>query len=135
MPGRCILLLVAIPRPRLALLFQQARKLNLDALMVERFGLGQPSIDDHLRDQALDPNVVQWKPVDVDAVLSARAHPGLPAGGGTALTIWSFRNARRIEPRGDVLEPLPSAPRVDAGGGDAEASKGGVGEREHLTLR
>src|SRR5262249_41959748 len=41
--------------------------------VMERLSLGQPSGRHHLRDQALDADVVQRKPVDVDGVLAERA--------------------------------------------------------------
>src|SRR5262245_31212763 len=39
---------------------------------------------------------------------------------------------RRVELSGDLLQPLPPAPRIDTGGGNGEMGEGGIGEREHV---
>jgi len=38
---------------------------------------------------------------------------------------------RRVDARGDLAQPAPPAPRIDAGRADAE-SEGGIGEGEHV---
>ena len=39
---------------------------------------------------------------------------------------------RRVELSGDLLQPLPPAPRIDTGGGDGEMGERGIGEGEHV---
>src|SRR5262249_60221256 len=89
---------------------------------------------DHHRDQTFEGTVVDFEPIDAQAVLATLTDSRLPSGCGRALAIIRIRfcnNARRVELRGDLLQPAPTAPGIDTGRGDADASERGIGEREH----
>jgi hypothetical protein len=104
--------------------------------VIESLGLGQPSGRHHLRDQALDADVAQQKPVDVDAVLAERACLGVPSYGVRAraslnphsLGGSSFAAMPRNHSRASTARLILVAPMM------AKRGERGIGEREHARV-
>ena len=95
-----------------------------DVAMVVRLGVGQFLRRDQHVSYPFDGGVGKFEPIDMDAVLAARPCARLPTRGEGS-------RARRVELRGDVPQPAPSLPRIDARGGDRKSGKSTIIEREH----